>query len=104
MRVDSFKVLSKAVRPMPDKFHGLADSEMCYRRRHLDLMSNSESATRFVQRSLQKLAHTGIETSVINGPRLRLPRAREDDIRHTQRRHGAAVDRCLRIERLREPQ
>ena len=51
VRVDSFKVLSKAVRPMPDKFHGLADSEMCYRRRHLDLMSNSESATRFVQRS-----------------------------------------------------
>ena len=28
VRVDSFKVLSKAVRPMPDKFHGLADSEM----------------------------------------------------------------------------
>ncbi len=52
VRVDSFKVLSKALRPMPDKFHGLADQDMRYRRRHLDLMSNAESADRFVKRSL----------------------------------------------------
>ncbi len=52
VRVDSFKVLSKALRPMPDKFHGLADQDMRYRRRHLDLMSNAESAERFVKRSL----------------------------------------------------
>ena len=52
VRVASFKVLSKALRPMPDKFHGLADMDMRYRRRHLDLMSNAESADRFVKRSL----------------------------------------------------
>lgn len=51
VRVDAFKVLSKALRPMPDKFHGLADADMRYRRRHLDLMSNEESARRFVARS-----------------------------------------------------
>lgn len=52
VRVEAFKVLSKALRPMPDKFHGLADADMRYRRRHLDLMSNEESARRFVARSL----------------------------------------------------
>ncbi len=52
VRVDGFKVLSKALRPMPDKFHGLADQDQRYRRRHLDLMSNPESADRFVKRSL----------------------------------------------------
>lgn len=52
VRVDAFTVLSKALRPMPDKFHGLADMDLRYRRRHLDLMSNAESADRFVKRSL----------------------------------------------------
>lgn len=52
VRVDAFRVLSKALRPMPDKFHGLADQDLRYRRRHLDLMSNPESAERFVKRSL----------------------------------------------------
>ena len=52
VRVAEFKVLSKALRPMPDKFHGLADQDLRYRRRHLDLMSNADSAQRFVQRSL----------------------------------------------------
>lgn len=51
VRVAEFKVLSKALRPMPDKFHGLADADMRYRRRHLDLMSNADSAERFVKRS-----------------------------------------------------
>ncbi len=63
VRVDSFKVLSKALRPMPDKFHGLADQDMRYRRRHLDLMSNAESAQRFVKRSLiiQEIRHFLVE-------------------------------------------
>lgn len=52
VRVASFTVLSKALRPMPDKFHGLADQDMRYRKRHMDLMSNEESAARFVKRSL----------------------------------------------------
>lgn len=52
VRVDSFTVLSKALRPMPDKFHGLADMDQRYRKRHMDLMSNPDSADRFVKRSL----------------------------------------------------
>jgi len=51
VKVASFTVLSKALRPMPDKFHGLADRETKYRKRHLDLMGNPESATLFVTRS-----------------------------------------------------
>ena len=51
VRVISFTLLSKALRPMADKFHGLADQDMRYRKRHLDLMSNPESAARFVARS-----------------------------------------------------
>ncbi len=51
VRVASFTLLSKALRPMADKFHGLADQDMRYRKRHLDLMSNPESAARFVARS-----------------------------------------------------
>ncbi|MCX6864648.1 MAG: OB-fold nucleic acid binding domain-containing protein, partial [Verrucomicrobia bacterium] len=50
VKVASFTVLSKALRPMPDKFHGLADRETKYRKRHLDLMGNPESATLFVMR------------------------------------------------------
>jgi lysyl-tRNA synthetase class 2 len=51
VKVEHFTVLSKALRPMPDKFHGLADRETIYRKRHLDLMGNPESATLFVTRS-----------------------------------------------------
>jgi lysyl-tRNA synthetase class 2 len=50
--VESFTVLSKSLRPMPDKFHGLADRETKYRKRHLDLMGNADSASLFVTRSL----------------------------------------------------
>jgi lysyl-tRNA synthetase, class II len=51
VKVASFTVLSKALRPMPDKFHGLADRETKYRKRHLDLMGNPDSAALFVTRS-----------------------------------------------------
>ncbi len=51
VRVVNFTLLSKALRPMADKFHGLADQDIRYRKRHLDLMSNPESAARFVARS-----------------------------------------------------
>ena len=52
VKVENFTVLSKSLRPMPDKFHGLADRETKYRKRHLDLMGNPESANLFVTRSL----------------------------------------------------
>jgi lysyl-tRNA synthetase class 2 len=51
VKVETFTVLSKALRPMPDKFHGLSDRETKYRKRHLDLMGNPESAALFVTRS-----------------------------------------------------
>jgi lysyl-tRNA synthetase, class II len=52
VKVENFTVLSKSLRPMPDKFHGLADRETKYRKRHLDLMGNAESAAVFVKRSM----------------------------------------------------
>ncbi|CDG18650.1 lysine--tRNA ligase [Xenorhabdus doucetiae] len=44
-------LLTKALRPLPDKFHGLADQEMRYRQRYLDLISNDESRKAFQIRS-----------------------------------------------------
>ena len=52
IKVATFTVLSKSLRPMPDKWHGLADREQIYRKRHLDLMGNPDSAALFVKRSL----------------------------------------------------
>ncbi|MDO4667477.1 MAG: lysine--tRNA ligase [Streptococcus sp.] len=43
--------LSKALRPLPEKFHGLTDVEIIYRKRYLDLISNRDSFERFITRS-----------------------------------------------------
>ncbi|MBU7456243.1 lysine--tRNA ligase [Leuconostoc fallax] len=43
--------LTKALRPMPDKFHGIADVETRYRKRYLDLIANEDSFKKFQQRS-----------------------------------------------------
>ncbi|MDA7917297.1 lysine--tRNA ligase [Akkermansiaceae bacterium] len=51
VKASSLTVLSKALRPMPDKWHGLSDRETKYRKRHLDLMSNQSSADLFIMRS-----------------------------------------------------
>ncbi|PHM49766.1 lysine--tRNA ligase [Xenorhabdus miraniensis] len=45
------RLLTKALRPLPDKFHGLADQETRYRQRYLDLISNDESRKAFQIRS-----------------------------------------------------
>ncbi len=47
----AFRPLVKSLRPLPDKFHGLADKEARYRQRHLDLMVNPEVRRAFVLRS-----------------------------------------------------
>lgn len=47
----SLKMLSKALRPLPDKYHGLTNVEQRYRQRYLDLISNRESFDRFIKRS-----------------------------------------------------
>lgn len=49
--VEEFQFLSKAIRPLPEKFHWLQDQEMIYRQRYLELISNKESYDRFVFRS-----------------------------------------------------
>jgi lysyl-tRNA synthetase, class II len=43
--------LSKSLRPLPEKFHGLKDKEICYRERNLDLTTNPETFDRFKKRS-----------------------------------------------------
>jgi lysyl-tRNA synthetase class 2 len=42
IKVISLELLSKSLRPLPDKFHGLADQELRYRQRYLDLIMNPE--------------------------------------------------------------
>lgn len=47
----SIRLLVKALRPLPDKYHGLTDQEMRYRKRYLDLIANPESRQVFAVRS-----------------------------------------------------
>lgn len=42
LRATSFEVLSKNIRPLPEKFHGLTDIEIRYRQRYIDLVMNKE--------------------------------------------------------------
>jgi lysyl-tRNA synthetase class 2 len=49
--ITDFEILSKAVEPYPEKFHGLQDVEMRYRKRHLDLIMNSDVREIFIKRS-----------------------------------------------------
>ena len=51
LRVKSFEFLGKALRPLPEKFHGLTDQEMKYRQRYTDLIMNEESRKVFLGRS-----------------------------------------------------
>ena len=49
--VERFELLSKSLRPLPEKFHGLADKEIRYRQRYVDLIANPEVRTTFEKRS-----------------------------------------------------
>ena len=51
IKADNITFLSKSLRPLPEKYHGLTDTETKYRKRYLDLISNRESFNRFVSRS-----------------------------------------------------
>jgi len=51
VHIESLELLTKSLRPMPNKFHGLADIEARYRSRHLDLMTNEASRNTFIIRS-----------------------------------------------------
>jgi lysyl-tRNA synthetase class 2 len=74
VRVARFTLVSKSLRPLPEKWHGLADAEQIYRQRYLDLIVNAESRKRFFQRSrivsgirryLEDRAFLEVETPVL---------------------------------------
>ena len=51
IRVEKWTLLSKSLRPLPEKFHGLTDKETRYRQRYLDLIVNPEVKDTFIKRS-----------------------------------------------------
>ena len=51
VHASSLRLLTKSLRPMPDKFHGMADQETKYRQRYVDLMTDESARKRFVARS-----------------------------------------------------
>ncbi|MFC1927525.1 lysine--tRNA ligase [Chloroflexota bacterium] len=74
LEVSDFAMLCKSLRPLPEKWHGLADVEKRYRQRYLDLISNEESRRIFVLRSkiigavrsfLDKRAFMEVETTIL---------------------------------------
>ena len=51
VKVTTLRLLTKNLRPLPDKFHGMADQEMKYRQRYADLITDEHARARFVARS-----------------------------------------------------
>ena len=51
VRAKEYRLVSKALRPLPEKWHGLTDNDQIYRQRYLDLIVNEESRQRFRTRS-----------------------------------------------------
>ena len=75
IRVESFDLLSKSLRPLPEKFHGLKDVDLRYRQRYLDLIVNPEvrdtfrKRTRIIQevrRYLDERGYLEVETPVLS--------------------------------------
>ncbi len=75
IRTKSIILLSKALLPLPDKFHGLTDKEIRFRQRYVDLMVNPEVKQNFVIRSkfikhmrnyLDNMGYIEVETPVLN--------------------------------------
>ncbi|MDR1850331.1 MAG: lysine--tRNA ligase, partial [Zoogloeaceae bacterium] len=56
VKVSAIRLLSKSLRPLPDKFHGLTDVELKYRQRYVDLIMNEE--TRFVFAARSRILHS----------------------------------------------
>ena len=51
IRAHELRLMTKNIRPLPDKHKGLVDTEMCYRQRYVDLIMNEDSRNRFLVRS-----------------------------------------------------
>ncbi len=72
--VEEFTILSKALRPMPEKWHGLKDKEIIYRQRYVDMMANDSSLERFklrykiiemIRSYLKKRGFVEVETPIL---------------------------------------
>jgi lysyl-tRNA synthetase class 2 len=101
LEVSDFTMLCKSLRPLPEKWHGLADVEKRYRQRYLDLISNEENRNIFVLRSkiitairsfLDKQGFLEVETPVLQ-PHAGGALARPFATRH----HALGEDLYLRI-------
>ena len=59
LNISEFTLLTKALRPLPEKWHGLQDVEVRYRKRYLDLISNEEIKEKFLKRAniIKSLRH-----------------------------------------------
>ena len=75
IRASEITFLGKALRPLPEKFHGLEDQEMIYRERYVDLIMNDDEKKKFLFRSafirelrnyLNDLGYVEIETPILN--------------------------------------
>lgn len=75
INAEYLELLTKSLRPLPDKFHGLADQEMKYRKRYVDLIANEESRNTFLIRSrlikairdfMDKHAYLEVETPMMH--------------------------------------
>lgn len=75
LRISEFTFLGKGLKPLPEKFHGLTDPELCYRHRYVDLIMNEETRKRFllkynfikeIRRYLEDLGYIEIETPVLS--------------------------------------
>jgi lysyl-tRNA synthetase class 2 len=51
INADGIRLVTKSLRPLPDKFHGMADQEVKYRQRYVDLIMDPEARKRFMSRS-----------------------------------------------------
>lgn len=76
VKAESFVILSKALLPLPEKYHGLKDTDARYRQRYLDLIMNPEVKDVFVKRSriissirefLEAQSFLEVETSMLHG-------------------------------------
>lgn len=74
IRIKTFKIVSKALRPLPEKFHGLVNEELKVRNRYIDLIVNEESRNKFIMRSqiiseirryMESLNYIEVETPIL---------------------------------------
>ncbi len=75
LRASSFEFLGKALKPLPEKFHGLTDKELCYRNRYVDMIMNEDTRKNFLIRMnfikelrkfLDEKGYYEVETPILN--------------------------------------